>query len=608
MARGRRGVSGTVSALLTVLLLVSGFAVSTGLLSAVYVSQAEVMRKAVNMGEAVSERLQAFVYEDVQSNRTLLTVRNVGSTGSEVEYLMAVGYGGEVLREVRPGETLRLGVQQAITLPLADLLGPEFDNYTEVRSVMATLYLKTVKGGVFGSGYMAPPSVMTAAYATSTTTVYTTETSVETLQFPTGSFTIDRWTATVVLTNPDHWPVEALVGVAFMRNMPTTVNTNGWSGSLNVGMEGFPSWGHQPGLQATDQNGQVRPVGPADIQMPKYVACSNKTGDSSFTAWTGGRRTNLLAVSFSELGPKYVAIRYSEVKNTPTIGTAPVCIAEAFYPLSTTPRLRGHATAVFPTATTTITSTSLSTSTYYRYSLITTIRTEPHRIFRSRMITYIDFILSTITMSDTYTTTLTTTLTYSGTYTATGDVEDNQWFTFPGMIYSVTDAYWNGYNSGWYRYMVAYRLAYTKVVDLWNTTNILAYVEGPQTVYVKADRPLGIAAVYVFDSVSSTVPPPPPPPSHGPCMRVYANPYCISNDAEGKVDVTVPPYYTAPCESEPNNLITASTDNPNCQGFLVTGSGAIPKDQATGCPKDENGNITCEMTSSDQYVVFDCNH
>jgi hypothetical protein len=116
-----------------------------------------VLRKAINVGEAVSERLQAFVYEDVRTNRTLLTVRNVGSVGSEVEYLMAVGYDGSVLAEARPGDTIKLGTQQAFTLFLSDLLGPGFDNYAEVRSRMAVLYLKTVKGGVFGSGYMAPP-------------------------------------------------------------------------------------------------------------------------------------------------------------------------------------------------------------------------------------------------------------------------------------------------------------------------------------------------------------------------------------------------------------------------------------------------------------------
>jgi hypothetical protein len=202
-----------------------------------------VLRKAVNVGEAVSERLQAFVYEDVRTNRTLLTVRNVGSVGSEVEYLMAVGYDGSVLAEARPSDTIKLGTQQAFTLFLSDLLGPGFDNYTEVRSRMATLYLKTVKGGVFGSGYMAPPSVMTAAYATSTTTISTTETSVTTLPIQTGRETITSWNATVILDNPDHWPVEAYVGAAFADTFYLTMTNQ------RV-VDGFPSWGFQPGLEA----------------------------------------------------------------------------------------------------------------------------------------------------------------------------------------------------------------------------------------------------------------------------------------------------------------------------------------------------------------------
>jgi hypothetical protein len=224
-----------------------------------------VLRKAVNVGEAVSERLQAFVYEDVRTNRTLLTVRNVGSVGSEVEYLMAVGYDGSVLAEARPGDTIKLGTQQSFTLFLSDLLGPGFDNYTEVRSRMATLYLKTVKGGVFGSGYMAPPSVMTAAYATFTTTISTTETSTTTLPIQTGRETITSWTATVILDNPDHWPVEAYVGVAFADRFRVGYVTD---------MDGFPDWGLQPGLAAQDGSGRVTSVTSASqIKLPKIVTC-----------------------------------------------------------------------------------------------------------------------------------------------------------------------------------------------------------------------------------------------------------------------------------------------------------------------------------------------
>jgi hypothetical protein len=579
MKRGGLGISGTVSALLTILLLIAGFAVSTGLLSAIYSAQSEVLRKAVNVGEAVSERLQAFVYEDVRTNRTLLTIRNVGSTGSEVEYLMAVGYDGNVLKEERLAETIRLGTQQVYTTYLSRLLGSEFDNYTDVRLRMAVLYLKTVKGGVFGSAYMAPPSVMTAAYATSTTTLSSTQTSTETAIFPTGETTITSWTATVIVSNPDRWPVYAYAGVAFMRNMPTSVSPNGWGGSLDVGMNGFPSWGWQPGLKATDQNGRVSDVTPSNIRLPKYVACANKNSPTSFTAWTGPTRTNLLLVSFSTLGPKYLVNYYDETASVflgswwgsttpPNIGAVPVCGREEFIPYGMTMRIIGPTTVVFPTSTTTITRTSTRTST------ITSI--------------------------------------YYGTLSAgrSTDVKDNQVFTFPGKIYAVTDTYFSSdWNRGWYYYKIAYKLAYVKVVNYWNTTETLAYTDGSSTLYVRADRPLGIAAVYVFDGVSETRPPPPPPPP--PCTEIRANPVCPSPDSKDKVTTTVPLFYEVPCgaPSDGPRTITGTTTNPGkCDGFIATGvRGVVTTNDVTKCPK--NGNqISCTLTSPDQYVIWDCNH
>jgi hypothetical protein len=612
MKRGGLGISGTVSALLTILLLVTGFAVSTGLLSAIYSAQSEVLRKAVNVGEAVSERLQAFVYEDVRTNRTLLTIRNVGSTGSEVEYLMAVGYDGNVLKEVRLAETVRLGTQQAYTTYLSKLLGSEFDNYTDVRSRMAVLYLKTVKGGVFGSAYMAPPSVMTAAYATSTTTLSSTQTSTETAIFPTGETTITSWTATVIVSNPDRWPVYAYAGAAFMRNMPTSVSHNGWSGSLDVGMAGFPSWGWQPGLKAADQNGQVRDVTPSDIRLPKYVACANKNNERSFTAWTGATRTNLLLVSFSALGPKYLVSYYDEIsriffgswygyQSPPNIRAVPVCGREEFIPYGMTMRIIGPTTAVFPTSTTAVTTTTYTYTSSYR-------STAPWTYCPT-------YECWTFTTTRWFTTTITTTITrtthYYGTWSAgrSTDAKDNQVFTFPNKIYAVTDMYfgepWSG--GGWYYYRIAYKLAYVKVVNYWNTTEILAYTDGSSTLYVKADRPLGIAAVYVFDGVSETRPPPPPPPR--PCTEIRANPVCPSPDSEGKVTTTSPLFYEVPCgtPSGPTTITGTTTDPGNCNGFVGSSPGVVTKNDVTQCPKDGN-QITCTLTSPDQFVIWDCNH
>jgi hypothetical protein len=514
---------------------------------------------------------------------------------------MAVGYDGNVLKEVRLNDTIKLGTQQAYTTHLSNLLGNEFNNYTDVRSRMAVLYLKTVKGGVFGSAYMAPPSVMTAAYATSTTTLSSTQTSTEPVAFWTGETTIATWTATVIISNPDRWPVNAYVGVAFMRNMPTSVDLTGWSGSLDVGMAGFPSWGWQPGLKATDQNGQVRDVTPSDIRLPKYVACANKNDYSgrSFTAWTGADRTMLVLVSFSELGPKYLVKRYSELSpNTPNIGAVPICGYEVFIPYGVTMRLIGPTTATFPASTTTVT----ITTTY------TTI------ISSTYVTTYCGYYwcYSTATTWVPVTTTMTaatSTSTYYSTLSASRstDVRDNQVFTFPGRIYAVSDVYYeSNWNGGWYYYMIAYKLAYVKVVNYWNTTETLAYTDGSSTLYVRADRPLGIAAVYVFDGVSETRPPPPPPP--GPCVEIRANPYCVSRDAEGKVDVQSPPYYQVPCGSPYGTTITATTNYKECEGFITTvPSGPVTVDQATPCPK--NGNtISCELTDPSQRVIWDCDH
>jgi hypothetical protein len=602
--------------------------------------QSEVLRKAVNVGEAVSERLQAFVYEDVRTNRTLLTVRNVGSVGSEVEYLMAVGYDGNVLKEERLAETIRLGTQQVYTTYLSRLLGSEFDNYTDVRSRVAVLYLKTVKGGVFGSAYMAPPSVMTAAYATSTTTLSSTQTSTETAIFPTGETTITSWTATVIVSNPDRWPVYAYVGAAFMRNIPTSVNNNGWSGSLDVGMAGFPSWGWQPGLKATDQNGQVRDVTPSDIRLPKYVACRNKNSPTSFTAWTGPTRTNLLLVSFSALGPRYLVNYYDEIASVwlgsrrgsttpPNIGSIPVCGTEEFIPYGMTMRIIGPTTGVFPTST--ITSTTNTPSTYTTRYTTTTIATITGTTtswwwslttWGFTTMTYT--ITTTMRLTTQHTTTtdipITITTTQSGTLSAgrSTDVRDNQVFTFPGRIYAVTDVYFSSnWNSGWYYYKIAYKLAYIKVVNYWNTTETLAYTDGSSTLYVRADRPLGIAAVYVFDSVSQTIPPPPPPPPPArPCVEIKPNFYCVSPDAKGQVDVETPRFELVPCGSLGANgenyrsTIVATTNNENCNGFITTNPeswGPVPVDQTTPCNK--NGNqISCELTHPLQRVIFDCDH
>jgi len=654
MKQKNLGVSGVFSALLTVLLLVSGFAVSTGLLSAIYVSQAEVMRRAVNVGEAVAERLQAFVYNDVQSNRTLLTVRNVGSTGSEVEYLMAVGHGGEVLREARLDRILRLGVQQHLTIPLADLLGPEFDNYTRVRSVMATLYLKTAKGGVFGSGYMAPPSVMTAAYATSTTTLTTEETHTETLRVETGSETIASWTATVILENPSHWPVESYVGVAFAQNFGT-------SGAVQRG--GFPDWGLHPGLMAKDsERGDEIEVTSADsIRIPFPVTCTvyvrRYTYDGEVHSWGW---SYVPVRKFSEMGPTYIQTRITgEVDwsyfNGGGIdlngGRYPLC-EEIFEPRGTTLRhrlieVRVPGTAITGEWTGTATdtrryfiyspqTTTISWSVYVRppagYTTVVTTRTyvteipghPPATISWVLTTTGTGYlrgafaqILATITATRSY---QLYTITGTGTATETWvidlpghpittiavDSQDMQTATFPSTLTSYMRYIWGGPpRLGEWRHI--FRLSYIKVVDLWNTTNVLAYVSGDQgsTIRVKVDRPVGLAAVYVFSRSEGNPPPPPTPPPPTGCID-SAN-ICQAYGYGSAIRMTSSDYDWGSCDQMDGQVtVTFQCNNPNdntCGAWIAPGPGTYTEDQVQPCPKDSSGKVTCTVPAGSTIIA-----
>jgi hypothetical protein len=493
---------------------------------------------------------------------------------------MAVGYDGNVLKEVRLNDTIKLGTQQAYTTYLSNLLGNEFNNYTDVKLRMAVLYLKTVKGGVFGSAYMAPPSVMTAAYATSTTTIQTTETSVEQLIVPSYETTIATWTATVVIDNPDHWPVETYVGVAFMRQQPTSFGmtsygcgVSGWGGWITPGMEGIPEWAIQPGLQAVDQNNRIRTVSQRDVLLPKWVARKLHIPGPNQRDCRGGGYMGwepalygIGVARFSRLGPTYIA--------TPDGG-------ERFEPRMMMPRL------IF------------STITYYSTSIT-------------------HFIVNCLSGEGFF---CFTTYTYSfatSTGTSISDLRDNQYATFPYKIRAESVASisrvecgchvtytcgcdWVPHSFHWINF---YRLAYIKVVDLWNVTNILAYLapENPEdtTIRVKADRPLGIAAIYVYDSTDVTqLPAPYIRPSYTPRKTIYSPAVCFDvDDLDKGITFVKEDKVVGEGEQPPDSLtVTFYLPNSNCEGFVVpSGSGTYDPSQLTPCPKDGN-TATCNVPS-----------
>jgi hypothetical protein len=551
MKRDDLGVGGTVSALLTVLLLVAGFAVSTGLLSAIYSAQSEVLRKAVNVGEAVSERLQAFVYEDVRTNRTLLTVRNVGSVGSEVEYLMAVGYDGSVLAEVRPGDTIRLGTQQAFTLFLSDLLGPGFDNYTEVRSRMATLYLKTVKGGVFGSGYMAPPSVMTAAYA-----------------------------------------------------------------------------------KAIDQNGTYRDVGVGDIYIPKNFACVITKRYFEFgsgpyfiepypphgVVLDRNYPSTPRVFKFSRLGPTYYPFNDNPCKegfeprmNIPRLDIEVVTFASTAststyivtftrtttesYPLPPATTTRTYTTTITGTTWTTYTTTS-------RWRLYETTSTRTY----TTTATITQTFTTTPVTATTYTTTIiqplsTTTRFYGNrtTFTQIGETRDNQYATFPPYMFQMVKWPTAGGTADSTHF---YRLAYIKAVNLWNTTEVVAYVKGSETntIRFKADRPIGLVAVYTYYSSATYIPPPPPPPKPGPCIVYdYVDTCPTGPGLSASFSGT---HRIGRCEHVGSGPMTVTVTCPDCSGVWVApAAGEYNENQVTPCEKTGNS-FTCNNVPPGSTIIY----
>ncbi len=625
-------------------------------------------------------------------------MRNVGSVGSEVEYLMAVGYDGSVLAEARPGDTIKLGTQQAFTLFLSDLLGPGFDNYTEVRSRMATLYLKTVKGGVFGSGYMAPPSVMTAAYATSTTTISTTESSVTTLPIETGRETITSWNATVILDNPDHWPVEAYVGAAFADTFYLTRTDQ------RV-VDGFPSWGFQPGLEAKRGTVIANVTSADQIKIPRYAACRlygfSNTNPGFYGVFQWYLGSNGPVVKPSILGPTYVALR-----NLYTYYGMPVCAehpyggpppphpdtAELFDPRGTTVRgavfsfnpVANYTTPWSRTATltwtwqnvygrTTFTTTRafhvwtrlpgsdgwFSTTTWYPLATgggflgiddWLNVRTQTRTLTLTYSRTYEELgrgsaTTWTVTVPVTshyirpgrydvhYTVTKTFTVSASGRttvylyhittatvndvfatmFTAPGttwrdDTRDMQRIKFPGTIYAEVKRCQNERDPnncpGWYYVRDYYGLAYVKVVDLWNTTNVLAFKTGGGDFVVKVDRPIGIAAVYTYSRTDERLPPPPPPPIRGEPGCLEAVNICTSFDWDKVVRTSSTKEAHTLSSGQCDGQVTVSFENrggSNCGAWVAPSPGAYSVSQLQRCPEN-NGQITCTAPSGSTII------
>jgi hypothetical protein len=282
---------------------------------------------------------------------------------------------------------------------------------------------------------------MTAAYATSTTTISTTETVIQEFYVQTGTTAITTWEATVIIDNPMHWPVETYVGVAFPRHFEQASRDIAGLGLGWHYMSGFPAWGLEPGFKAKDRQNQLREVGAGDIYLPRGVVCTFQYRGYLFK-WEPGTYP---VYRYSRLGPTYFMVDEEPCR-------------EGFEPRMPMPRL-------------------IITTQFYTLHA-TTI-----------------------------------------TQIMTTDLMDRQYATFPARISSFVR--WSPYYGAWAYVAHHYKLAYIKAVSLFNTTEVLAYVRGNETstIHIQADRPIGLAAVYAYDSTDIYIPPPPATGGGGDCYE-----------------------------------------------------------------------------------------
>jgi hypothetical protein len=232
---------------------------------------------------------------------------------------------------------------------------------------------------------------------------------------------------------------------------------------------------------------------------------------------------------------------------------------------------------------------------------------------------------TTVTGPVTATKTLATTVTGSYTLrlgypwythiTYVAEVGDAQVATFPGTLVAKRDYYYcYGTSCRFTEYYVRnyFNLAYIAVVDLWNTTNILAYVDGrnSNTVALRVDRPIGIAAVYVYSGTEARPPPPPPKLDIVPGCIERAN-ICPTYGYGTAIIKTSPSKEAGPLDSgicDGTVTVTFKCTDPSdetCNVWVAPSPGTYSnKDpRVRPCPKAPDGTITCTVPNGTTLIA-----
>ncbi|MEM4303921.1 MAG: hypothetical protein QXQ70_08525 [Candidatus Caldarchaeum sp.] len=618
-------MNSTVSALLTVLVLLAGFSAASLAYVNVYTVKAAELRESQHEADAANELLHAYIYRDVNTNASLLTLRNAGKTALEITDVMLVDRSGNVVKVVRLNETIKLSPQQYRTMPFAVLAGPEYGNYTEAFDSLSAAYFKTFRGRVFGSRYLAPPVVEVAAYKTYYTTQTTQLTSTDTPDVIETTITLTSSSVTVIIDNPSLWPVYVYPGIAYPRGA--------YRKDVN-----FPSWGLLPGLQAKYWDNRIRNVtNPSDIKIPMHVSCW-----TPFSGWNPNGWTFISIwrpAPVSALGPTFAPVDINYFQNYAT------CSKELFFPESSivnvgigdyyydtfrdtvsTGNLTGTGTISipFPEDRYPVTVTKITITVYSDTCWQNRRKSDGRCVlyqFDDGITSPVNLKISTTTFQNVRSASAGANIVLENQAPLTvsyNTLQNNTIKISADYTYRVSRNYVDinfPTSISWYSVALEdpsvyirdiHKLAYVAVVDLWNTTNIIAY-STTGVLRVNGTGPLGIVAVYTYDRTIEHVPRPPPPPEQ-PCLQGYSIAVCFSIDAlkagQGGYSGAAT---TVPCGSPPPSLSpTIYLPNSGCEAYITPGPGTYDPNQLPKCSKQGN-QATCSDVPYGKTVVVDCN-
>jgi len=116
--------------------------------------------KIVKAVDVSREKLQIYIWKNVTEpyNISMVTMINKGSIEATVEYVVAVDYSGNPVKEY--SVQITIPPSGRLTKQLSDLLEDEGCRlYEDVKASIRTFYFKTLRGNVFGSTYLTPEAL-----------------------------------------------------------------------------------------------------------------------------------------------------------------------------------------------------------------------------------------------------------------------------------------------------------------------------------------------------------------------------------------------------------------------------------------------------------------